>query len=126
MGIGACDHQARERGILIKIGAACLPNEVAYDTCYSKKGVATASDASGVTSFWTKKEIGPTENKRKTAFFMDFTVVQCPGNKCRRIMSIVLHTFGSEVELEGHNPRKTDVSGLQVIPIKEDQPGTAL
>ena len=38
-GIGACGHRTRQRGILIKVMAACLPRETAYDGVFSNKGV---------------------------------------------------------------------------------------
>lgn len=85
MGIGACGHQAIEQGILIKVGTACLPDQVAYDTYYSSNGVTLTSDGSEAMSFWGKKEIGSTE-KRQTALFMDFTRVRCfsiPEESCQ-------------------------------------------
>lgn len=39
--IGACGHCSREKDILIKVMAACLPHESAYDGAFSKKGVCT-------------------------------------------------------------------------------------
>ena len=44
MSIGACGHQAREHCILMKISAACLPSETAWDTHYSSDGVTLGSD----------------------------------------------------------------------------------
>ena len=38
-GIGACGHRARQRGILIKLFAACLPHETARDGAFSNTGV---------------------------------------------------------------------------------------
>ena len=85
LGIGACGHQAKGEGILMKIGAACLPDQIAYDTYYSRNGVAPTSD--GAMSFWVKKEIGSAQNKQ-TALFMDFTDVRCvsvPEESCRLV-----------------------------------------
>ena len=79
MGIGACGHQARQHGILMKIGASCLPDQTACDTCYSSNGVTLRSD--GWLSFFTK-DIGPTQ----TILFMDFTKTRCfrkPEELCR-------------------------------------------
>ena len=71
MNIGACGHQARQNGILIKIGASCLPDQTACDTCYSSNGVTLTSK--GRLSFIRGKEIGPTQ----AALFMDFTKPRC-------------------------------------------------
>ena len=80
MNIGACGHQARQNGILIKIGASCLPDQTACDTCYSSNGVRLSSD--GRLSFLPGKEIGPTQ----TAHITDFTEPHCfrkPEELCR-------------------------------------------
>ena len=80
MNVGACGHQARQNGILIKIGASCLPDQTARDTCYSSNGVALNSE--GRFSFFIEKDIGPTQ----TALFMDFTKSRCfrkPEELCR-------------------------------------------
>jgi len=81
----------------MKIGTACLPDQIAYDTYYSSNGVAPASDGSGVMSFEVEKEIGSTE-KRQTALFMDFTEAHCfsiPEESCRlgRIPSSVMWSW---------------------------------
>ena len=71
MGIRACGHQARQNDMLIKIGASCLPDQTACDTCYSSYGVTLESD--GQLAFFSEKDIGPIQ----TALFMDFTKARC-------------------------------------------------
>ena len=80
MNVGACGHQARQNDMLIKIGASCLPDQTACDTCYSSNGVRLSSK--GRFSFFIEKDIGPTQ----TALFMDFTESRCfrkPEELCR-------------------------------------------
>ena len=73
MNIGACGHQAREHGILMKIGTACLSDETAWDTQFSSSGV-TLND--GRLMFHAHKDIGPKDHKQ-TTLFMDFTKARC-------------------------------------------------
>ena len=80
MGIGACGHQAREHGILIKIGTSCQSDQTASDTCFASNGVRLGSE--GRLTFSICKDIGPTQ----TTFFMDFTKARCfskPKESCR-------------------------------------------
>ena len=71
MGIGACGHQARQHGILMKIGTSCLSDQTASDTCYSSNIVVLTSD--GKLSYFIRKDVGPTQ----TTLFMDCTKVRC-------------------------------------------------
>ena len=80
MGIGACGHQARQNGILMKIATSCKPDQTAIDTCYTNYGVSPYSD--GRLGFFMGKDIGLTQ----TALFMDFTRARCfskPEDSCR-------------------------------------------
>ena len=87
MGIGACGHQARQNGVLIKIGASCKQDEKALDTYYTSNVVTILEGRLG---FQMKQDITPTQ----TALFVDFTLARCfnkPEKSCR------LHRIPSEL-----------------------------
>lgn len=80
--IGACGHCTRERGVLIKVFAACLPRETAYDGAYSDKGVSINPTSHDMNFSQATIEV---EGKRQTPCFLDTTEVCCynsPQEKC--------------------------------------------
>ncbi len=76
-GIPACGHEAKKKGILIKIHTACSKNEKAYDTVYSNGGVSLDADRNLV--FHGNKELHDPKSttKTQTTASADFTQVSC-------------------------------------------------
>lgn len=59
--VGACGHKANEAGIVLKVFAACMPNETAFDTIYAKKCVS----------------ITPSNNNLMMFFFNEIKINKC-------------------------------------------------
>ena len=79
MGIGACGHQARQNGILIKVFTACKQDEKAHDTYYTSNAVTIEN---GRLTFFAKRDVSPTQ----TTTAIDFTQSRCfnkPEESCR-------------------------------------------
>ena len=73
MGIGACGHQAREQGILLKIFTSCYPNQKATLDCYIiQEGLYFNEDDCSIWLYYSKK-ISDTQ----TTYGYDFTKIYC-------------------------------------------------
>ena len=80
--IGACGHYARDRGILIKIMAACQSDELAYDGAYSEKAVFIDASDKHLTFDAAKIVTG---SEHQTSCFLDTTEIRCsnsPDEEC--------------------------------------------
>ena len=80
--IGACGHYARDRGILIKIMAACQPDELAYDGAYSERAVFIDASDKHLTFDAAKIVMGTVHH---TSCFLDTTKIRCsnlPDEEC--------------------------------------------
>ena len=79
MGIPPCGHKARERGVMIKIAASCLPDQRAGDPCYSVEGVEFSEEDQGM--YFRFKQL--TESQTSTG--ANFTKLVCckgPDDAC--------------------------------------------
>lgn len=77
MGIGACGHQAKENGMLLKVFASCRPNQKA--TMYSyilKEGIHYYEKYNGIGCFCVKKL-----SDTQTTYGCDFTRIKCLQDK---------------------------------------------
>ena len=71
-GVGPCGHQAKEKGILVKVIASCLGNEVPAELAFSTH--CADNDNAGYLSFYTnRKEIHDDQHTNG----LDFTEVRC-------------------------------------------------
>jgi len=70
--VDACGHCARKIGIMIKVFAACKPNETATDGYYSSDALNFDDDSSLIWSYTRK-----TLNNTQTTFGFDFTRITC-------------------------------------------------
>ena len=80
--IGACGHYARDRGILIKIMAACQSDESAIDGAYSERAVFIDVSDKHLTFDAAKIVTG---SKHQTSCFLDTTEIRCsnsPDEEC--------------------------------------------
>lgn len=68
-----CSHAAKKHGIYIKIFAASLPDQAAYDTYYStQKGIKTLKQHLDTVRFAEHRKLGKEENTQ-TTLGVDFT-----------------------------------------------------
>ncbi|XP_065903666.1 uncharacterized protein [Dysidea avara] len=84
MGIGACGHQTREKGILIKISASCQPDQKAATERYvNQRGFFYYAEYKGI-GHYPNKRLSTTQ----TTYACDFTRTKClqlegPTSPCR-------------------------------------------
>ena len=69
-GVRPCGHSATEKGILLKVYAACRTGEDAAELCYTIRAMEVKSD--GHLS-WLRKEL----SDQQKSFGVDFTKVRC-------------------------------------------------
>ena len=69
--VGACGHQAKEKGYLLKIYTSCQPEQTVKDFCFSTGAVNLGND--GCLGFYHCKQLMPTQ----TTFGTDFTKLLC-------------------------------------------------
>jgi len=71
--IGACGHQTRQQGLLIKVYASCHPDQKATINHYvSKKGIYYNDKDDSIRSYYIKKL-----SDTQTTFGFDFTSIKC-------------------------------------------------
>ncbi len=72
-GVGPCGHEAKEKGILVKVYTSCLANEVPAELAYSTHG-ATNNKNTGIIYYdFNRKEIHDDQHTSG----LDFTQVRC-------------------------------------------------
>jgi len=73
MGIGACGHQAREKGTMLKVFASCQPDQKAtIDHYVTKKGIYYSDDDNSIWLYYNKKL-----SDTQTTCGYDFTKIKC-------------------------------------------------
>ena len=72
MSIGACGHQTREQGVLLKIYTSCYPNQKAALDCYIPEGFDFNEDHSNI-CINVKQMISDSQ----TTYGYDFTKIRC-------------------------------------------------
>ena len=70
-GVRPCGHSATEKGILLKVLAACETGQDTAELCYTTRGMRVKSD--GFVRHWTRKEL----SDHQKSFGVDFTKVRC-------------------------------------------------
>ena len=84
MGVGACGHQAREQGMLLKVFTSCCPNQKATLDCYiTQKAIYLNEEDNSIWLYYNKKL-----SDTQTTYGMDFTRIKCmqlegPAAPCR-------------------------------------------
>ena len=74
-----CGHSATEKGILLKVYAACRTGQDTAELCYTTRGMEVEND--GHLWYWTSKELSDHQN----SFGVDFTELRCgkgEGEEC--------------------------------------------
>ena len=72
MSIGACGHQTREQGVLLKIYTSCYPNQKAALDCYIPEALYFNEDDSKI---WVTMELMISDSQ--TTYGYDFTRIRC-------------------------------------------------
>ena len=78
-GVRPCGHSAREKGILLRVYAACKTGQDTAELCYTTRAMGVKSD--GRVYHWLGKELSDHQN----SFGVDFTSVRCgkgEGEEC--------------------------------------------
>ena len=73
MGIGACGHQAREQGILLKIFTSCYPNQIATLDYYIMQEGMYFDEKDSTVSLYNNKNV----SNSQTTYTGDFTKIRC-------------------------------------------------
>ena len=74
-GVRPCGHSAREKGILLKVCAACETDQDTAELCYFTRAMELRED--GLVSDWTRKKL----SDQQRAFGVDFTALRCGKGK---------------------------------------------
>ena len=74
--VGACGHKARAAGLILKIFAACQPNETAFDGVYTKECVSIEPTKSLMLFYFKAVEIKQ-HSRFQTPFGIDTTKITC-------------------------------------------------
>ena len=77
MGIPPCGHEARKRGILLKVYASCHPDQKPGDPCFSIEGVKSDKRDQRI-RFCSRKQI----SESQTTLCADFTKLVCCRKPC--------------------------------------------
>ena len=102
--IGACGHYARDRGILIKIMAACQPDESAIDGAYSERAVFIDASDKHLTFDAAKMVMGTVH---QTSCFLDTTKIRCsnlPDEECNWPIVKLCQLFDTSLFLSPNTP----------------------
>ena len=78
-GVRPCGHSATEKGILLKVCAACETGQNTAELCYTTRAMEVKSD--GFVHHWTRKVL----RDHQKSFGVDFTAVRCgkgEGEEC--------------------------------------------
>ena len=70
-GVRPCGHSATEKGILLKVYAACRTGQDTAELCYTTRAMEAKSD--GFVRHWTSKEL----SDHQKSIGVDFTEVRC-------------------------------------------------
>ncbi len=86
-GVGPCGHQAKEKGILVKVLASCYANEVPAELAFSTHAATNNKNTGIIIYYINRKEIHDDQHTSG----LDFTAVQC-NNKIDQPCTMALNS----------------------------------
>ena len=107
-GVRPCGHSATEKGILLKVLAACRTGQDTAELCYTTRGMGVESD--GLVYHWSGRQLSDHQN----SFGVDFTKVRCGKGEGEECAIASDSTWSTDIEVTSgriHIVRATDNKG---------------